>query len=81
GHFVRVEARVFSHLQASQHFHCFRIYRETLSRFSCRRVTGNPHAQSSSKQPTIPSLVSRFPVCGRATAATDQPDLGRMSIC
>ncbi|MEQ0606977.1 hypothetical protein ABLN72_01525, partial [Mycobacterium tuberculosis] len=22
-------------LQASQHFHCFRIYRETLSRFSC----------------------------------------------
>ncbi|MEQ0608576.1 hypothetical protein ABLN72_11105, partial [Mycobacterium tuberculosis] len=24
-------------LQASQHFHCFRIYRETLSRFSCAR--------------------------------------------
>ncbi|MEQ0609145.1 hypothetical protein ABLN72_14560, partial [Mycobacterium tuberculosis] len=22
-------------LQASQHFHCFRIYRATLSRFSC----------------------------------------------
>ncbi|MEQ0609488.1 hypothetical protein ABLN72_16535 [Mycobacterium tuberculosis] len=22
-------------LQTSQHFHCFRIYRETLSRFSC----------------------------------------------
>ncbi|MEQ0607509.1 hypothetical protein ABLN72_04725 [Mycobacterium tuberculosis] len=28
--------RVFrAPLQASQHFHCFRIYRETLSRFSC----------------------------------------------
>ncbi|MEQ0607223.1 hypothetical protein ABLN72_02950 [Mycobacterium tuberculosis] len=26
-------------LQASQHFHCFRIYRETLSRFSLRRYT------------------------------------------
>ncbi|MEQ0607200.1 hypothetical protein ABLN72_02815, partial [Mycobacterium tuberculosis] len=31
---VRLSRWVFG-LQASQHFHCFRIYRETLSRFSC----------------------------------------------
>ncbi|MEQ0609384.1 hypothetical protein ABLN72_15910, partial [Mycobacterium tuberculosis] len=33
---------VFS-LQASQHFHCFRIYRETLSRFSCAHFTQHFH--------------------------------------
>ncbi|MEQ0607887.1 hypothetical protein ABLN72_06980, partial [Mycobacterium tuberculosis] len=30
-------------LQASQHFHCFRIYRETLARFSWPPLQGAGH--------------------------------------
>ncbi|MEQ0609652.1 hypothetical protein ABLN72_17490, partial [Mycobacterium tuberculosis] len=45
--FVRLlEARVFN-LQASQHFHCFRIYRETLSRFSLPRPEPTENASTT----------------------------------